>query len=691
MPRGYLVTLGPDATLTLEDSIGGSWTLFTTSQSLGAGEWTWTGTYGGTNYYNETEPGQYYLATNGNVYFVPDYGAVTTLTASEVVSAPDFATFNKVDGTNASDTIDGSYVDAQGDYVDSGQGTGPGGYGDVVFAKGGDDTVDSGLGDDLVYGGFGNDTISGGAGNDTLYGDGQGGGPESLNWFAEGTDGANLSAGFTQTTGEMDVSVSFTNDGNNNPLFQLETGDQTYVGGGEPQTDHSSLYLYGNGNAATATATIDFAAATNSAMQDEVENVVFRINDIDWASGNHRDIVTVNAYDADGNPVTVTLTPYGVGANQDTVSGNTITAGLRSDNPNDATGSVLVEIQGPVQSIEIIYSNGLSGTQAIWVSDIHFDTIPRPDGNDILDGGDGNDTIYGQGGDDTLTGGRGNDTMDGGAGDDTLNVAQGDVATGGDGDDTFILTDLAEAGSGTITITGGETGETGGDTLDFGGVADRSTLNLTVDTAGEKQGTVTLYDGTVVSFSGIENIICFTTGTLIATAGGPRAIEDLNPGDLIVTRDHGVQPLRWIGRRTVPAAGRFAPIEIGAALHGGTAPLLVSPQHRLLWSGPRAQMLFGEGEVFVAAAHLLDHPAVQARTGGNVTYLHLMLDRHEVIYANGAATESFFPGDNALAALSDPARDEMFALFPDLRSHTGGFGDTARLCLKAHEARVLAA
>lgn len=78
-------------------------------------------------------------------------------------------------------------------------------------------------------------------------------------------------------------------------------------------------------------------------------------------------------------------------------------------------------------------------------------------------------------------------------------------------------------------------------------------------------------------------------------------------------------------------------------------------------------------------------------SGGEVSYLHLLLDRHEVICANGAATESFFPGDTALAALADPARDEMFALFPDLRSHAGAFGDTARLCLKAHEARILAA
>jgi hypothetical protein len=150
--------------------------------------------------------------------------------------------------------------------------------------------------------------------------------------------------------------------------------------------------------------------------------------------------------------------------------------------------------------------------------------------------------------------------------------------------------------------------------------------------------------------------------------------------------------LRWIGSRTVAAQGRFAPIELQVpVLQDATAPLLVSPQHRILWSGPQAQLLFGDREVLVAASHLLTHPAVQRREGGEVTYLHLMLDQHEVIYANGAATESFYPGDMALGALSSQGRNEMFDLFPELRSHQGGFGDTARICLKRHEAQVLVA
>lgn len=689
MARGYLVTLGADNSLSLADAIGGGWTAFSISDSLGAGEWTWSGTYAGTTYYNETEPGQYFLGTDGNVYFVPDYGAVDSLSNAEVVSAPFYSSDNLVQGTNDDELIDDSFVDAHGNSIDSGDGAGPDGMGDVIEARGGNDTVDSGLGDDTVWGGFGDDDISGGAGDDVLHGDSRGGGPEALNWFAEGTDGTDLSAGFTRNTGEMDVTVSFSDDGDNRPAFEVDTATALYSEAGEPQTDHSSLYLFGRGDAATSTTTIDFAASADSGMQDEVRDVLFRINDIDWASGNHRDVVTVNAYDAAGNPVAVTLTPGGAGATADQVSGNTITAGEASETASDAGGSALVEIAGPVQRIEVIYSNAQAGTQAIWLSDVHFTTIAQPDGSDTIHGGDGDDDIDGQGGDDLLHGDAGADTVSGGDGDDRIEAAQDDSVSGGSGDDTITLADLGEAGSGTITISGGEGGETSGDTLDLGGVADRSTLTLTVDTPGELAGTVNLYDGTLVTFTNFEHIICFTPGTRIDTALGARPVEDLAPGDLIVTRDNGLQPLRWIGRSTVPASGRFAPVELAPELHGGTGPLLVSPQHRLLWTGSRAQLLFGTSEVLVAARHLLCHPAARHRPQGTVSYLHLMFDRHEIITANGAATESFFPGDAALSALSEPAREEMLGLFPELRDNAGFYGDTARRCLRCHETRTL--
>jgi len=325
------------------------------------------------------------------------------------------------------------------------------------------------------------------------------------------------------------------------------------------------------------------------------------------------------------------------------------------------------------------------------------DVINAFGGDDVIQAGAGDDIVYGGSGDDTIAGGTGEDSLFGGSGNDTLTFAEGDTADGGDGDDTFVLEDLGEPTNGAITLTGGDADETlgGGDTLQLGDLADLSTLTITGTTTNasgntSQSGTVTLDDGTLLTFSGIENIICFTPGTRIATARGAIPVEQLQKGDMVITRDHGLQPVRWIEARTVPATGRFAPVRIDrSVLTGLQSDLVVSPQHRVLFQGYRAELLFGETEVLAAAAHLVDGSAVTRAEGTTVTYVHFLLDQHEIVFAEGAATESFHPGNLGVDAVSDAAREELFALFPGLRSDLGQYGDTARRCLKAHEAQLI--
>jgi hypothetical protein len=157
-----------------------------------------------------------------------------------------------------------------------------------------------------------------------------------------------------------------------------------------------------------------------------------------------------------------------------------------------------------------------------------------------------------------------------------------------------------------------------------------------------------------------------------------------------MTRDHGLRPIRWIGRRTVPAIGRLAPIRIRpGVLVGQESDLLVSPRHRMLFQGYRAELLFGESEVLVAACHLVDGRAVTVEEGGLVTYIHFMFDEHEIVFANGAATESFHPGTFGLSTLDAAVREELFRIFPELRAGVESYGPTARRCLRRHEAALL--
>lgn len=160
---------------------------------------------------------------------------------------------------------------------------------------------------------------------------------------------------------------------------------------------------------------------------------------------------------------------------------------------------------------------------------------------------------------------------------------------------------------------------------------------------------------------------CFTPGTMILTPTGEVPVEDLAPGDLVLTRDDGAQPLRWTGRCRVDATGDFAPVRFATGTIGNSRPLLVSPQHRILITGWQAELACGIAEVFVAAKHLVDGHRITRAPQDSIDYIHLMFDRHQIVTSNGAPTESFFPGDVILEG-DRALRAELNALFPALEA-----------------------
>lgn len=72
-----------------------------------------------------------------------------------------------------------------------------------------------------------------------------------------------------------------------------------------------------------------------------------------------------------------------------------------------------------------------------------------------------------------------------------------------------------------------------------------------------------------------------------------------------------------------------------------------------------------------------------------MTYYHLLFDQHEIIYANGAPTESFHPGDLSLTGLDRAARQEVLELFPELSTRTASYGPAAKPVLRGFEAKAL--
>ncbi|MFT4701993.1 MAG: hypothetical protein ACI90E_002676 [Yoonia sp.] len=182
---------------------------------------------------------------------------------------------------------------------------------------------------------------------------------------------------------------------------------------------------------------------------------------------------------------------------------------------------------------------------------------------------------------------------------------------------------------------------------------------------------------TSATSSDSAGVICFTEGTLITTEFGEIPIEDLKVGDLIQTLDSGLQPLRWIGRRYLDArelAGNdnLRPIRISQNVIGSEncdRDLVVSPQHRILIASRVAERMFGNAEVIVAVKHLLAIEGVDIASDLNhVTYFHILLDEHAIVYANKFLAESLYLGRQAQLSLSQASRAEVLALFPELAS-----------------------
>lgn len=202
---------------------------------------------------------------------------------------------------------------------------------------------------------------------------------------------------------------------------------------------------------------------------------------------------------------------------------------------------------------------------------------------------------------------------------------------------------------------------------------------------------ISAHEGPNYLASSYATPICFDRGTWIETDQGARRVEDLRAGDLVVTADHGLQPLRWVYGRRAFGMGQFAPVLIRAGALGNPVDLRVSQLHKIAMRGAMVEYLLGEDEVFVEARALINGKDIRLVEGEQVQYFHLLFDRHEVIYSNGIPSESFYPGDVALAALDEAGRRALFARFPDLRAGPAAYSEMARRVVRGYEARVLLA
>ncbi|MBA3910332.1 MAG: type I secretion protein [Rhodobacter sp.] len=171
---------------------------------------------------------------------------------------------------------------------------------------------------------------------------------------------------------------------------------------------------------------------------------------------------------------------------------------------------------------------------------------------------------------------------------------------------------------------------------------------------------------------------CFTPGTLIATHIGECPVEHLEVGHRVITRDNGIQPVRWVGKTQMflhdfQMEPHLLPVFIRQGSLGKGLPerdMMVSPNHRVLVANERSTLRYSEREVLVAAKHLTTQGVHTVQSSGT-TYVHFMCDRHEIVLADGIWTESFQPEDHTLKGIGNAQRLEIYELFPELKTKEG--------------------
>jgi Hint domain len=191
---------------------------------------------------------------------------------------------------------------------------------------------------------------------------------------------------------------------------------------------------------------------------------------------------------------------------------------------------------------------------------------------------------------------------------------------------------------------------------------------------------------------------CFTHGTLIATPRGEMPAELLRAGDRVVTRDNGIQTIRWVGQnalswRELQLMSHLRPVFIREGALGNGLPerdMMVSPNHRMLVSSTLTALHFDDPEVLVAAKHLVGGPGLREVESFGTTYIHFLFDRHEILLSNGCWSESFQPADRSLKGLGNSQRSEIYEVFPELKTEDPlkKFGPARRI-LSREEARLL--
>lgn len=510
-----------------------------------------------------------------------------------------------VEGTGGDDLIDTAYVgDPEGDMIDNGDSTGA----QTGNPGSDDDYVRAGAGNDTVEAGLGDDEVYGQSGHDSIQGDlGDdslfGGGGRDTIRGGFGDDSLEGGAGADSLYGDEDDDTII--GGGGNDTIDGGTGNDSIRGG----ANDDSI------NAGDGDDTIKGGAGDDWLRGSVGNDELWGGTGDDYIWGGFNDD-TIYIEDNFGN---------------DTIS---------AEGVDEVTGDVL-DLSNVTSDLDVdlTSSNPEKGAFSDGTSTATFEEIE----NIVLGGG--RDTVH---------------LADNSGADRVLEFDMADSGDGSTNDQLNVAKLTSDYGTTPVTAWDVVVTDTNGDgtgdaILTFPGGESITLVGVTPDQVD-----------TIAELNSI-GIPCFTPGTLIATARGQVAVEDIVAGDMVHTVDNEMQPVRWVrqhmlGPDDLARDPTLRPVVIRKHAFGNQRRMLVSPQHGLVWADAGGHLIRAKH-----AAEYLGNKVARVDTKcASVTYIHLLFDRHQLIYAEGAPTESFYPGPIALKSLDADALSDLMSVFPQL-------------------------
>ncbi|MCP5073100.1 MAG: hypothetical protein GY947_07375 [Rhodobacteraceae bacterium] len=162
------------------------------------------------------------------------------------------------------------------------------------------------------------------------------------------------------------------------------------------------------------------------------------------------------------------------------------------------------------------------------------------------------------------------------------------------------------------------------------------------------------------------------------TSRGDIPVQHLTSGDRVLTRDSGMQLVRWVGKTVQNVKPGLGPVFFSKGTINNSRDLSICPNQCVVLKGAEPMAAFGDPEVLVPAYKFINEHKVIRSAPPNVTYYRILTNRHELVYAEAAAIESFRPSRENVALLGQQQQSEIQLVFPDILEPGFDYGPPAR-------------